>query len=54
MGSGFQTTRQGSARSENDDNDVGDDYEGVDGDGDNDHDNDGGVGDPASGVKEVF
>ena len=49
MGSGFQTTRQGSARSENDDNDVGDD-DGVDGDGDNDD----GVGDPASGVKEVF
>ena len=50
MGSGFQTTRQGSARSENDDNDVGDDDDGVDGDGDNDD----GVGDPASGVKEVF
>ena len=50
MGSGFQTTRQGSVRSENDDNDVGDDDDGVDGDGDNDD----GVGDPASGVKEVF
>ena len=50
MGSGFQTTHQGSARSENDDNDVGDDDDGVDGDGDNDD----GVGDPASGVKEVF
>ena len=50
MGSGFQTTRQGSARSENDDNDVGDDDDGVDGDGDNDD----GVGDPASGVKQLF
>ena len=49
MGSGFQTTRQGSARSENDDNDVGDDDDGGD-----DRDNDDGVGDPASGVKEVF
>ena len=50
MGSVFQTTRQGSARSENDDNDVGDDDDGVDGDGDNDD----GVGDPASGVKQLF
>ena len=50
MGSGFQTTRQGSARSENDGNDVGDDDDGVNDDGDNDD----GVGDPASGVKEVF
>ena len=49
MGSGFQTTRQGSARSENDDNDVGDD-DGYDVVGDDDD----GVGDPASGVKEVF
>ena len=51
MGSGFQTTRQGSARSENDDNDVGDDDDGV---GDDDRDNDGDVGDPASGVKQPF